>query len=142
MKGNRYISVGKKDITAYARMASLLKANSSRLHEAYHHCQTALNLVPDHFLTTRELGDILLRLKRYKEAEVELEKAVRLNPSHFSAHWLLGVTLMQTGQLLKAESSLRKALVLGQGRDSYASIVLHYGIVLEQKGDLEQAELV
>ena len=142
MRGNRFISVGKKDVTAYARMASLLKVNSSRLHEAYDHCHAALKLVPDHFMATRELGDVLLRMKRYEEAEVELERAVRLDSSRYSAHWLLGVAYMQTRQLVKAESSLRKALVLGQGRESYASIVLHYGIVLEKKGDLEQAELV
>ena len=140
LSGNRYITVARKDIAAYVRLASLIKANSSRLEEAHQLCQTALSKVPDDFKATRQLGDVLLRMKRISEARTQLEKAIQLNPSEPTAYYLLGLVFLEMDDLTRAEANIRRSLALGGGGSSYTAFIVHLASVLERKGELDEAE--
>ena len=138
--GNRYITVAKKDIAAYVRLAGLIKANSSRLEEAHQLCQAALSKVPDDFKATRQLGDVLLRMNRFSEARTQLEKAIQLNPAEPNGYYMLGLVFLEMDDLARAEANIRRSLALGGGGSSYPAFIVHLASVLERKGELDEAE--
>ena len=140
VNGSRFITVSKKDIQAYVKLASLIKTNHTRMEEALQLCQTALAKVPDDFRATREMGQILLMTRKSEEAKTYLERAIQLSPSEPNAHYLLGMTHAELGDLARADASIRRALALVSDRASQLAYMVHLGVVLYRKGELEEAE--
>lgn len=140
LRGNRFITVTKKDIQAYVRLANLIKTNYTRLHEALRLCQTALKKIPDDFRATREMGHVLFHMQRLEEARAYLQQAIQLQPSEPNAHYLLGATLGDMGDLGGAEVSIRHAMSLVKDAGSRLAYMVHLGAVLQRKGELEEAE--
>ena len=133
LKGNKYITVTIKDIQAYVRLASLIKTNYTRLHEALGLCRSALEKVPNDFRATRETGHVLLHMMKFEDARMYFEQALGLNPSDPNANFLLGVTFGELGRLDQAESSIRHALRLTSDAGSRNMYENHLRTVLQMK---------
>lgn len=129
--GNKFISVGKGDIQSYVRLASLIKTNHTRLEEALQLCQTALTRLPDDFRATREMGHVLLHMRRLDEARVSLQRAVELHPAEPNAHFLLGVTLSDMGDLGRAKASIKRAMDLAADEGARQHYMSHLRTILQ-----------
>ncbi len=58
------------------------------------------------------LGIVLMKQKKYADAEVALKKAVELDPDDYSFNFNLGVCLIQTGKTAEAVKYLEKAVTI------------------------------
>ena len=74
------------------------------------HYRTALQLSPEYPEALNNLGDALVRRKRFSEAIPYLEKAIDLDPRYASAYSNLGSALAQLNRLDEAISHLKKAI--------------------------------
>lgn len=78
--------------------------------------RTAIAIYPDYPLYyskfAKNLGSVLTRLGRHKEAIPHLHTAIRLNPDYVSAHYNLGYAYLQTRAWAKAAEHFRRAIEL------------------------------
>ncbi len=83
------------------------------------------------------LGILLKKLGRDKEAEVEYRTAIALDPKNCDAHNNLGILLEKLGRDKEAEVEYRTAIALDP---KYADAYNNLGILLEKLGRDEEAE--
>jgi tetratricopeptide (TPR) repeat protein len=76
----------------------LVAERKKELDQAAEIFRSLLLRYPDHGPSYEELGSILLKQRKYKEAERALEEAVRLDPKSAKAHYQLGVLLARAGK--------------------------------------------
>ena len=70
----------------------------------------ALAVTRNNQIAHNNLGNILARQGRFKEASYHLSAAVRLNPNHATSQNNLGSLFMQQGRLQEAIAHLSKAV--------------------------------
>ena len=138
MNGNTHITVSKKDLQVYVKLASVLKSNYTRLPEALQFCHRAAEWLPFDFRAIRETGHVLLHMGKFPEAKMYLEHALEINPTEPNVNFLLGVALGELGDLDRAEVSIRRAMRLGSGNK--LTYIPQLAIILRRKGKMEEAE--
>ena len=113
----------------YQKTGELDKANEALL--------SALKLAPTNFAPLVNHGIVLVRLKKYTEAEADLRAALRENDKSAIAHYYLGRALAYLGQFDDAEKELNAAITLGgeQMREAYR----YLGAIYHARGDDEKA---
>ncbi|MDP2924685.1 MAG: tetratricopeptide repeat protein [Candidatus Omnitrophota bacterium] len=83
------------------------------------------------------IGDVLIKLKMYAEAQGVIKKAIEYNPNYFEAYNNLGVAIVKSGgQLNDAELQYRTAVKLNP---SYSIARYNLGNVLFRKAMLREA---
>lgn len=88
------------------------RAEDGKLDEALSLYQTALGWNPFLLDTHMGMGKILLKLRRYPEAERSFATAVQFKPDYAEAHMQLGIALLEQGRQDEAAASLRMALLI------------------------------
>ena len=78
-----------------------------------------------------DLGWVLAKLGRYKEAVASLERAIALDPDDPTVHFALAATLYLTKDLTGSEAGFRRALMLAP---AYAAAWHELGTVLRSSG--------
>lgn len=113
----------------YQKMGELDKANEA--------LQSALKISPNNFAPLVNHGIVLVRLKRYAEAEADLRAALKENDKSPIAHYYLGRALAYLGQFDEAEKELTTAVTLGgdQMKEAYR----YLGAIYHARGDTERA---
>ena len=72
----------------------------------------AVKLAPSDIEALSNLANILYKLKKYKDAEINIKKAIKLNPNFSIAYCNLGNILQKTNRFKEAEDSYLKAISL------------------------------
>ncbi len=109
----------------YQKVGDLDKANDA--------LQSALKISPSNFAPLVNHGIVLVRLKRYAEAEADLRAALRENDKSAIAHYYLGRALAYLGQFDEAEKELNTAVTLGGEQMKEAHRYL--GAIYHARGD-------
>lgn len=99
---------------------ALLLAEEGRLEEAERHSTTALQTMPEVFLTNYVQGFVDFKKANYQTSLRYMQKANRLIPDHASTHYYLGRNYQALGSRGKAVEHYRLALELSQGRAPWA----------------------
>jgi tetratricopeptide (TPR) repeat protein len=122
-----YENLGKKDLAAkdlnqiltfapdniYARTGlANLKKNSGDLEGALKDYNTLISEKPESLLYSGR-GDVYFKLKKYKEALVDVNKALAIDPKFSQAHVNKALILFETGKIKEACASLDKAVSTG-----------------------------
>ncbi|HKS08749.1 MAG TPA: tetratricopeptide repeat protein [Pyrinomonadaceae bacterium] len=113
----------------YQKIGELDKANDA--------LESALKISPNSFAPLVNHGIVLVRLKKYAEAEVNLRSALRENDKSAVAHFYLGRALAYLGQFDDAEKELNTAITLGGEQMKEAHRYL--GAIYHARGDNEKA---
>ena len=113
----------------YQKMGELDKANEA--------LESALKISPNNFAPLVNHGIVLVRLKRYAEAEADLRAALRENDKSPIAHYYLGRALAYLGQFDEAEKELTTAVTLGG--DQMKEAHRYLGAIYHARGDTERA---
>lgn len=113
----------------YQKVGELDKANEA--------LQSALKISPSSFAPLVNHGIVLVRLKKYAEAEAGLRVALRENDKSAVAHFYLGRALAYLGQFDEAEKELNAAITLGGEQMKEAHRYL--GAIYHARGDTERA---
>jgi len=100
-------------------------------------CREALREDPDDVNFTALLGAILLKARRFDEAEAELRRAIALAPSFAKPHEDLGLLLVQQRRTQEAETVLREAVRLDPDLEQAH---FHLGRALLENGKSEEAD--
>ena len=82
-------------------------------------------------------ANVLIKEKKYEEAEKSFKKVIELNPDNAQAHNIRGTLVQILGKLDEAEESLKKAIEL---KPDYAEAHYNLGVILHQPGRLIEAE--
>ncbi|XP_076655073.1 transmembrane O-mannosyltransferase targeting cadherins 2 isoform X1 [Halictus rubicundus] len=138
---------GLKDKRAHeaARVQALLQlgalyADQGRLQRALSAYREALHALPDHYppqSVYNLLGETLLRLQQYAEAERWFQASLASQPDHVPAHITYGKLLARnSSRVLEAERWFLRARRLAPD-DS--SVHHHYGLFLSSQGRLSEA---
>lgn len=99
--------------------------------------QSALKISPNSFAPLVNHGIVLVRLKKYAEAEANLRVALRENEKSAVAHFYLGRALAYLGQFDEAVKELEAAITLGGEQMKEAHRYL--GAIYHARGDTEKA---
>ena len=75
--------------------------------------KSALEITPDAFAPLVNYGIVLVRLKRFAEAETELRLALKQKDQSAVAHYYLGRALAYSGKFDEAKKELSVAIGLG-----------------------------
>ena len=113
----------------YQKVGELDKANAA--------LESALKISPSNFAPLVNHGIVLVRLKRYAEAEAELRAALRENDKSAIAHFYLGRALAYLGQFDDAEKELNTSVTLGG--DQMKEAHRYLGAIYHARGDTERA---
>ena len=113
----------------YQRVGELEKANEA--------LQSALKIAPTSFTPLVNHGIVLVRLKKYAEAEVDLRAALKENDQSAIAHFYLGRALAYLGAFDDAEKELHTAITLGGEQMKEAHRYL--GAIYHARGDTPRA---
>lgn len=113
----------------YQKVGELEKANDA--------LQSALKISPNAFAPLVNHGIVLVRLKRYAEAEVELRQALKENEQSAIAHFYLGRALAYLGHFDEAVQELNRAVSLGG--DQMKEAHRYLGAIYHARGDTENA---
>ncbi|HSD47589.1 MAG TPA: tetratricopeptide repeat protein [Pyrinomonadaceae bacterium] len=89
----------------YQKIGELEKADDA--------LQSALKISPGSFAPLVNHGIVLVRLKKYAEAEVDLRAALKENEKSAIAHFYLGRALAYLGKFDEGEKELNTAVTLG-----------------------------
>ena len=110
--------------------------NRGQGEEAIKEYHSALELSPEYPEALNNLGDALVRRKRFGEAIPYLEKAIDLSPRYAAAHSNLGSALAQLNRLDEAMSHLQKAV---EYKPDLADAHNNLGVVLAISGRYAEA---
>ena len=113
----------------YQKVGELEKANEA--------LQSALKISPASFAPLVNQGIVLVRMKKYAEAEVHLRAALRENDQSAIAHFYLGRALAYLGNFDDAEKELHTAVTLGGEQMKEAHRYL--GAIYHARGDTAKA---
>jgi tetratricopeptide (TPR) repeat protein len=113
----------------YQKVGELEKANDA--------LQSALKISPNSFAPLVNHGIVLVRLKKYAEAEVDLRAALKENDQSAIAHFYLGRALAYLGAFDDAEKELNTAITLGGEQMKEAHRYL--GAIYHARGDTARA---
>jgi tetratricopeptide (TPR) repeat protein len=113
----------------YQKVGDLDKANDA--------LQSALKISPNAFAPLVNHGIVLVRLKKYAEAEADLRDALRENDKSAIAHFYLGRALAYLGQFDEAEKELTTSVTLGG--DQMKEAHRYLGAIYHARGDDERA---
>lgn len=113
----------------YQKTGDLDKANES--------LQSALKISPNSFAPLVNHGIVLVRLKKYAEAEVDLRAAIKENAQSAIAHFYLGRALAYLGNFDDAEKELNTAVTLGG--DQMKEAHRYLGAIYHARGDTPRA---
>ena len=113
----------------YQKVGELEKANEA--------LQSALKISPTSFAPLVNHGIVLVRLKKYAEAEVDLRAALKENDQSAIAHFYLGRALAYLGAFDDAEKELNTAITLGGEQMKEAHRYL--GAIFHARGDTARA---
>lgn len=112
-----------------------LKLNQlENAHEAF---QGALNIDPKAFAPLMNRGIVLVRLKRYADAEAVLRNVVEMKKESAVGHYFLGQALANLGRFDEAEKELVTSVTLGGDEMKEAHRLL--AIIYNVKGDKKRA---
>jgi Tfp pilus assembly protein PilF len=89
----------------YQRLDQLDKAEES--------LKAALEITPEAFAPLVNYGIVLVRLKRYAEAETELRLALKQKDQSAVAHYYLGRALAYSGKFDEAKKELDVSIAMG-----------------------------
>lgn len=118
------------------------RADQGDLTEAIRAYRQTLQLNPRHAAARNNLGGVLMRLGRNREALVELEQAMKLDPEAPEPWANQGETLVQSSDLSAASNAYREALKRGGPssiRARLAAVLLEMGQRAEAQHELEKA---
>lgn len=113
----------------YQKTGELEKANEA--------LASALKISPNSFAPLVNQGIVLVRLKRYADAEVVLRDALKENDKSAIVHFYLGRALAYLGRFDDAEKELDTAITLGGEQMKEAHRYL--GAIYHAKGDTPRA---
>ena len=82
-------------------------------------------------------ANVLIKEKKYEEAEKSFKKVIELNPDNAQAHNIRGTLVQILGKLDEAEESYRKAIEL---KPDYAEAFFNLGNELNRLARLDEAE--
>jgi len=109
----------------YQKVNELDKANEA--------LESALKISPSSFAPLVNHGIVMVRLKRYADAEADLRAALRENEKSAIAHFYLGRALAYLGNFDDAEKELTAAITLGGEQMKEAHRYL--GAIYHARGD-------
>ena len=95
--------------------------------------QSALKISPESFAPLVNHGIVLVRLKRYADAEVDLRAALKQNDKSAVAHFYLGRALAYLGNFDDAEKELTSAVEMGG--DEMKEAYRYLGAIYHARGD-------
>jgi Flp pilus assembly protein TadD len=109
----------------------------NELEKAAEALQSALKISQNAFAPLVNFGIVLVRMKRYPEAEVVLRAALKENDKSAIAHYYLGRALAYVGRFDDAEKELNQAVTLGgdQLKDAHR----YLGAIHHARGDTPRA---
>jgi tetratricopeptide (TPR) repeat protein len=113
----------------YQKIGELEKANDA--------LQTALKLSPNAFTPLVNHGIVLVRLKKYAEAEADLSVALKQNDQSAIAHFYYGRALAYLGRFDEAVKELDTAITLGG--DQMKEAHRYLGAIYHARGDDKRA---
>lgn len=113
----------------YQKVGELDKANEA--------LQSALKISPASFAPLVNHGIVLVRMKKYAEAEVDLRAALKENDKSAIAHFYLGRALAYLGKFDDAEKELNTAVTLGGEQMKEAHRYL--GAIYHARGQTDKA---
>lgn len=116
-------------------MAALLK-DQGKLSEAVLTEEKIIEATPNDANHYYNLGNTLLKLQRFKEAESRYKQTIALKVDHADAHNNLGVILKEQDRLDEAERSCRQAIAFNP---HYAEAHNNLGVTLQRLGRPEEA---
>lgn len=99
--------------------------------------QSALKISPSSFAPLVNHGIVMVRLKKYAEAEVDLRAALRENDKSPIVHFYLGRALAYLGQFDEAEAELNTAVTLGG--DQMKEAHRYLGAIYNARGEKDKA---
>lgn len=105
----------------------------NELEKADEALQSALKISPASFAPLVNHGIVLVRLKKYADAEVDLRAALRENDQSAIAHFYLGRALAYLGNFDDAEKELSTAISLGG--DQMKEAHRYLGAIYHARGD-------
>ncbi len=79
------------------------------INEAIYHFQQAVDLNPDYAEAQNNLGNLLSKTGRAKEAEEHFRQALRVKPDYPEAQQTLGDLLLKTGRSQEAIDNYQQA---------------------------------
>ena len=95
--------------------------------------QAALQISPNGFTPLVNHGIVLVRLKRFAEAETDLRDALKQNDQSAIAHFYLGRAVAYLGRFDEAERELNTAITLGG--DQMKEAHRYLGAIYHARGD-------
>ena len=113
----------------YQKIGELEKADDA--------LQSALKISPGSFAPLVNHGIVLVRLKKYAEAEVDLRAALKENDKSAIAHFYLGRALAYLGKFDDGEKELNTAITLGG--DQMKEAHRYLAAIYHARGDTEKA---
>lgn len=122
--------------TEYERaMESLAKKNNE---QAVKHLNRALQISPDYFLASQQLGLLHVEVEQYRQAIAPLVKAIEINPKAAPSYLALGIASVKLGRPDLALDALQRARRLDE-----KSFRVHYflGLALLDLDRLDEAEV-
>lgn len=88
---------------------SYYKLNKLTSAKAYH--QRALDVLPSFCLANKNMADVYVKEKKYKEAAKYYKKAVKNCPLYHESRYKLGLVLAKIGDIASATSELKTLLI-------------------------------
>ena len=118
---------------AWANLADYheAKRDYAKAKECY---QTALMISDTDPAIHLAYGDVLFKMKMFKQAESQYREALRLRPHYAEVLNNFGILLLETGRMQEAKEKLQKALAEVA---AYPDALCNLGTLLARSGDVE-----
>jgi Flp pilus assembly protein TadD len=107
------VALDPKQAIAFNNLAFLAIGEQSRLDDALHWAQQAVELAPAVAPFQDTLGWVHRARSEFTEAVMVLKKAAALDPRQAEIHYHLGIAYAESGKPREAGAALRKALEIG-----------------------------
>jgi tetratricopeptide (TPR) repeat protein len=91
----------------------------------------AARVIPRNYQAEASLGMVLVRERRFAEAEGRFREGISFLPSHAASWGGLGLSFLGQGRDAEAEEALRRAIRLGNGMPEDRK---HLGVALQRQG--------
>ena len=116
----------------------LIELSVNNIETALSLFKLALDVNPNINQFWTSYANSLIKIKRYKEAELICKKAIELKPDFPEAYYNLALVLQELGRLDVSEINYKKAIEL---KPDYAAAHNNLGNVLKDTGKLDEAEV-